>query len=147
MIHPAPTSPVEPSIARGVLDERLPETATQPARVVLSFHNLNYQLHLLPTAPIAGEIGKRSLGTIRAEAKRVDICASGGRFIEPVIGRPRKVQGSIVETNPTENTITVNAGVPIVCRITDPRQRASGFEVGQFVTFDVLRGATFTPAG
>ncbi|MEM7623797.1 MAG: hypothetical protein AAF235_11425 [Planctomycetota bacterium] len=146
MLHPAPTTPVAPSLARGVLDARLPETATQPERIVLSFHNLNYQVHLLPVSPLKAEIGKRAIGTIQAEAKRVDVCSSGGRFVEPVIGRPRKVQGSIVETDASANTITVDAGMPIVCRITDPRQRASGFEAGQFVTFDVLRGATFTPA-
>ncbi len=39
----------------------------------------------------------------------------------------------------------MNAGVPMVCTLTDARQSASQFEPGQFVSFDVLDGATLTP--
>jgi hypothetical protein len=41
--------------------------------------------------------------------------------------------------------VTVNAGVPIVLKLTDARQRAEQFEVGALVACDVLDGATFTP--
>jgi hypothetical protein len=70
---------------------------------------------------------------------------SGGKYIEPVFGHPRRVQGSVVSTDSSSNSITVHAGVPIVCAITDSRQKASQFEPGQFVSFDVLDGATFAP--
>ena len=63
-----------------------------------------------------------------------------------MIGRPRRVQGRIVETDTARNTITVDAAAPFVCRLTDHRQRASDFEPGQFVSFDVLSGSTFEQA-
>lgn len=147
MLHPAPTTKIDPQTARGVLADRFPETATKPAMVVLTFYNTQYELHLLPVGAIASpesvKQGKRVEGRIRADAKRVDVVTSGGRYVEPVHGRPRRVQGSIVATDNTKNTITVSAGVPIECRLTDRRQSAAQFEIGQFVSFDVMRGATF----
>jgi hypothetical protein len=147
MLHPAPTTKIDPGLARGVLEEVHEQTATNPAFVVLSFYNTNYRLHLLPTGEIASETGKRVQGVIRAEAKRVDVVKTGGKYVEPVLGRPRRVQGRVIETDTSRNALTVDAGMPIVCRLTDHRQRASDFEPGQFVSFDVLRGATFEPAG
>lgn len=148
MIHPAPTLPLAPDLARGTLVQHVAATATEPAYVVVSFPNSDYKIHLLPVGPAVGEPGERVIGLIRAEAKRVDVVRSGGRYVEPVMGRPRRVQGSIVAVNPQQNSITVHAGVPIVCKLTAPdrlgdKQQASAFQVGQFVSFDVLRGATF----
>ncbi len=59
-------------------------------------------------------------------------------------GRPRRVQGSVIAID--GNSIVVNAGVPVHVEPTDPRQTAASFEVGQFVSFDALDGATFTQA-
>jgi hypothetical protein len=143
MLHPAPTSKIDPSLARGLLEAVHPETATKPAYAVLTFHNTSYRLHVLPVGPITAEPGKRIIGIIRADAKRVDKVSSGGRYVEPVFGRPRRVQGRVIATDNTAGTITVNAGVPICCRLTDERQRATEFEPGDFVSFDVLRGASF----
>ncbi len=144
MLHPAPTSKTEPGIARGILEEIHPETATHPAYIVLSFYNTNYRLHLLPVREITASPGKRIEGVIRAEAKRVDIVTTGGKFIDPVFGPPRRLQGRIIETDTARNTLTVDTGpAPFVCRLTDHRQRADDFEPGQLVGFGVLRGASF----
>lgn len=143
MLEPAPTSRLAPAIARGILLEHRPATATTPELVVLGFHNTNYRVHLRPIGPIEAEIGKRILGTIRAEAKRVDVCETGGRYVEPVYGRPRRVQGTVAETDAAANTITVNAGLPLLCRLADARNQATQFEPGDVVTFDVMPGATF----
>lgn len=150
MLEPAPTTKIDPELARGTLEDVVDATATQPAYVVLSFANTSYRTHLLPAPASALEqlrerVGKRAIGTIRAEAKRVDVVRSGGRYVEPVYGRPRRVQGSVVAVHPETNSITVHAGMPIVCKLTAPGQKAANFEPGQFVSFDVLRGATFTP--
>lgn len=146
MLESAPITKTAPGVARGVLEEINPATATRPAFIVLAFDNLSYRTHLLPVGAVSGEIGKRITGIIRADAKRVDKVSSGGRYVEPVFGRPRRVQGSVVATDPTAGTITVNAGMPIVCKLNDVRQRPEDFEPGDFVSFDVLRGATFEPA-
>lgn len=146
MITPAPTSKIAPGLARGVLTEIVGATATNPGYLRFTVPNTNYDLHLRPTAPVSAQPGKRLIGVIHAKARRVDITETGGRFIEPVFGRPRRVQGTIVAVDPEANTITVNAGVPIVCELGDPRKRADAFSPGQFVGFDVLEGATFTQA-
>lgn len=148
MLHPAPTSDVAPGVTRGKLEEIREATATQPAFVVVSLYNTEYLIHLQPVGAVPeNRLGKRVEGVIRAEAKRVDVVKSGGRYVEPVHGRPRRVQGRVVEVDASANTITVNAGAPLVCRLTDARQRASSFEPGMFVSFDVLRGATIEFAG
>jgi hypothetical protein len=143
MIVPAPTSKIDPAVARGVLEEIVPETATAPACVVISFPNTSYRTHLRPTAPVTTEPGKRILGVIRAKARRIDKVATGGRYLEPVYGRPRRVQGSVVAV--AGDAVVVDASVPVHAVPTDPRQKAADFQPGDFVSFDALDGATFTP--
>ncbi|MBY0113283.1 MAG: hypothetical protein K2Y21_10705 [Phycisphaerales bacterium] len=140
MITPSPTNTIDPRLARGVLEQVVGESATKPAHVVISVPNTSYQMHLVGTA--RGEVGKRIIGTIRAKARRIDVVQSGGRYVEPVYGRPRRIQGTVVAID--GNAVVVNAGVPIHCEPTDARQNASQFQVGQFVSFDALDGATFT---
>ena len=125
--------------ARTVLEERHED------RVVLSVPETDYRIHLDTYKPVEIEPGKRAVGTIRAQARRIDVCGTGGRFVEPVYGRPRRVQGRIVAVDPVDQTVTIDAGVPIVAAVQAP-QRAEQFEVGAIVTCAVLAGSTFTPA-
>ena len=147
MLAPAPTSKIAPHLARGVFAGNIEATATRPAYVRLQVPNTSYDLHLVPTAPVTVAPGKRLIGVIRASARRVDVVGTGGRYLEPVYGRPQRVQGSVVSADPQSNTIVVNAGVPVTCALTDTRQKASDFAPGQFVSFDVLENATFTQGG
>lgn len=147
MLDPAPTTKLPPSQARGRLASVREATATEPSMIEVTFYNTDYRLHLIPVGAVTASVGDRIEGQIAADAKRVDTVNSGGRYVEPVIGRPRRVQGSVVAVDASSNSITVNAGMPIVCRLTDPRQRASDFERGDFVSFDVMRGATFEQRG
>ena len=124
--------------------------------VVLALEDTDYQLHLAPASPIAGgvagRVGKRITGVIRARARRVDVVGAGGRFIEPVVGRPRRVQGAVTAIDPAGNTITVHCapGCQMVCALTSPGQKAGAFATpgssGTLVSFDVEPGATFEPA-
>lgn len=143
MIHPAPTTPLAPGLARGVLVESVPATATRPAHVRLGFANTSYVMHLLPTAPVKAQPGDKVFGTIHARARRVDAVPSGGKFVEPVLGRPRRVQGRVVGHD--DGAIVVDAGVPMRCALTDARQHATDFALGDLVGFDVLDGASFSP--
>lgn len=145
MITPAPTTKIDPALARGTLVGVVAATATKPGYITVSFPNTSYELHLVPTGPINTPPGKKIIGTIHARARRVDETKTGGRFVEPVFGRPRRIQGTIVAI--AGDAIVVDTGVPIHCTPTDPRQKASDFKPGQFVGFDVLDGATFTPKG
>lgn len=142
MIHPAPTNAIDPALARGTLEGIVPEAGSQPAYIKFAVPNTSYSLYLQPLGgmPSGERIGKRLIGTIRAKARRIDVVGTGGRYVEPVFGRPRRVQGTIIRV--TSDAIVVDGGVPIHCAPQDARQKPSDFEAGQFVTFAVLDGAT-----
>ncbi len=146
MIDPSPTTAIDPKLARGTLEEVHEASATKPAFIVVSFANTSYRSHFEIEDPgaITATVGKRIVGTIRAEAKRIDVVTTGGRYVEPVYGRPRRVQGTVIAIE--DGAVVVNAGMPIHCTPTDDRQNAGDFEAGQFVSFDVLRGARFEEA-
>lgn len=141
MITPSPTTKIDPTFARGVLSEVVAASVTKPAFVKVSFPNTSYELHLLPAVPTRTPVGKRIIGVVRAKARRIDIVESGGKFVEPVSGRPRRVQGRVVSI--VGDALVVDAGVPIHVTPTDARQKPSDFEPGEIVGFDVLDGATF----
>jgi hypothetical protein len=145
MITPAPTTPIPASLVRGVVARHIAATATKPAFTVVAFPNTSYELHLeaAPGAAVSAPEGSRIVGIIRADATRIDVVQTGGRYVEPVAGRPRRVQGMVVGVQ--EGRVVVDAGMPIHCRPTDPRQNAGDFKPGDFVSFDVHRGATFEP--
>ena len=112
-------------------------------RIVLSIPETSYQLHLNVYKPVETPVGKKITGVIRAQVTRLDKSGTGGKYIEPVYGRPRRIQGTIKSIDPAERTVTINATVPIVCK-TDVNQNPSQFNVGDFVTCGVLPGASFT---
>jgi hypothetical protein len=144
MIHPAPTNQIDPTIARGVLESVEPGSGSTPSHVIIEFPNTSYRTHLVPTRPIKGDLGKRILGVIRVDARRVDTVDTGGKYIEPVFGRPRRVQGRVIAHNDSTRTIVVDAGMPIHLHLLDDRQRPHDFAQGDLVSCDVKDGATFT---
>lgn len=143
-------------VARGVLDSVVAPTATQAGYVVLAIPGSNYKLHLRPAGAGAGRfgaerVGKRATGRISVEARRIDLVQSGGRYVEPVHGRPRRVQGKVVAVDAGAGVLVVNAGgasavdgvgLPVRVRPTDQRQNVGQFPVGSLVSMDVLEGAT-----
>lgn len=143
----APAPPASKRIARAKLLEKDAE------KVVLTFTGYTtgqvqkptHQMHLLVNTPVKTEPGKRILGSIRVEARRIDVCGTGGSYVEPVYGRPRRIQGNIIEIDSSNGCVIVDAGMPIVAKL-DHLQRTSDFNVGDHVTFGVKAGATFYPA-
>jgi len=116
-------------------------------RIVLSLPETDYRLHLLvDQQAMAGEVGKRVAGRILARAMRVDRVRVGGRFIEPVFGRPRRLQGRVTAIDPGANTITVQCPCPITCELS-VNQKAGDFRPGELVAFDVKAGTRFEPIG
>lgn len=112
----------------------------------LGIPGTDYRLHLRVDGPVPAGVGQRMVGTIRVRAKRVDVVNTGGRFVEPVFGRPRRLQGRIIGGDVDANQIHLHCGGPVfVCDLTDGRQKAGDFAVGQLVAFDVESGAAFEP--
>jgi hypothetical protein len=126
-------------IATGVLAEKSPE------KLVLAVPGTDYRLQLVPAGQIETGLNERISGTIRANARRVDVISAGGRYIEPIFGRPRRVQGRIIGGDPKANTLVVLACVPVTVNLMD-HQQAGQFAVGQMVSFDVEPGASFEQA-
>ncbi len=143
MITPSPTTRIDPTLARGTLLEVVAETATKPGYIRFGIPNTNYELHLRPEGQIAARVGGRLVGVVKAQSRRIDVVQTGGEYIEPVYGRPRRVQGTVRAVN--GGAVVVDAGLPIHLVPTDARQKAEQFQPGQFVSCDVLDGATFTP--
>lgn len=118
----------------------------EQGKIVLAVPGTDYQIHLAVSQPVQPDALGQICGRITARARRVDRVVTGGRFIEPSWGRPRILQGVIVATDPSANTITVRCAVPFECELTDPRQKAADFAIGELVNFSVERGARFEAA-
>ncbi len=144
MLTPAPVTKIAPTLARGILLGRTSPEGEGPGLVRFGVLGTNYDLHLVPAGGVNAEVGKRLIGTIRCQARRIDLVHTGGRFVEPVMGRPRRVQGTVVAVE--GGSVVVDAGIPIHAQPMDDRQHAEQFSLGQLVAFDAPPGATFTQA-
>jgi hypothetical protein len=132
----------DPALCRAVLESKSDEL------VALSIPGTSYRLHVKPTVPasaIATEVGKRISGVLRGKAQRIHPAAAGGRFIEPVHGHPRIVQGSVTAIDAMSNRLLVTMVVPVWLDL-EAGQVATEFTVGQMVNMYVESGMTFTPA-
>jgi hypothetical protein len=131
----------EPDVCRAILEAKSDE------EIVLSLPGTSYRLHLKPTVPaasIATEIGKRIRGVVRGKAQRMHAAAAGGRFIEPVYGHPRIVQGTVLATDAAANRVLIEMVIPAWLEVADG-QKASEFAPGTLVNMYVESGMTFTP--
>ena len=131
----APSSPTTPPVVSGVVDEVHTEW------VQVRVPGTDYRLRLVPVEGLSVAVGDKLDGVIRAQALRMDVIPAGGRYIEPVQGRPRRVQGRVIGGNVSLNEVYVKAGPGVVVTPLAP-QRASDFSIGQMVSFDVRDGAT-----
>jgi len=146
-MNAAPTTTPEASaapldIARGVLME-IKET-DEGREIILAIPNSDYRLHLVPTGEITTPVGRAIHGRIDLNARRIDVCGTGGQFIDPVYGRPRTVTGRIRAIIADDNALIVKAKIPLRVHVRAP-QKATDFETGTLINFFVDRGATFTP--
>ncbi len=129
-------------IVRGKL---LKQSEGSDAKLVLAIPGTNYQIHLKVDQPVQPDVFNQVAGRITAQARRMDKVETGGRYVEPCYGRPRRVQGRVTASDEQANTVTVFAGLPLIVTPLAP-QTASDFAEGDFVSFDVESGATFHPA-
>ena len=126
--------------ATGTLAER------GDGRIVLALGHSDYRLHLVADTDAVGiadaQVGRPISGHIHAQARRVDVVTTGGRFIDPVYGSPRRLQGRVVAVDRRVNAITVDCCTFVTCALMDS-QVANDFEPGMLVSFDVQSGARF----
>ncbi|MBI1336043.1 MAG: hypothetical protein GC164_03670 [Phycisphaera sp.] len=112
--------------------------------IVVKVPGTDYQMHLAPKGRVTPGVGGQVSGRVHCQAHRLDRMKAGGRFIEPVYGRPRTLQGTVVSVDATANTVTLHCPAPFIATFTAD-QRASDFAVGELVGCHIERGATFEP--
>lgn len=102
--------------------------AMQGGVVVFAPVETNYEIRLEAQGPLArAQVGVILDGIIRVAALKVWTVPSGGNFIEPIFGPPRKIQGRIRYLD--EEQMVLQAGTPIVVALpADP------------AAFDLVRG-------
>ena len=131
----------EPDVCRAVLEQKSDE------QIVLSIPGSSYRLTFRPTvaaSAIATPEGKRIRGIVEGKAQRMHVASAGGRFIEPVNGHPRIVQGTILAVDGAKNRLLVEMVIPAWLTLA-AGQSASEFAAGQLVNMYVASGMTFTP--
>lgn len=101
-----------------------------------------YQLHLGVEDDLDDAVGARVRGRIHGQALRMHHSPAGGNFIEPLEGRPRIVQGTVLAVDPGAHEVVVDLVVPI--RLAIPEDQTTGsFATGDMVNFYMEPGARF----
>lgn len=123
---------------------RLRFKAARNEQVMLNVPGTEYELHLDCRDPIHVAAGRPVTGTLHARALRMHQSDTGGRFIEPVYGMPRIVQGSVIEVDAQNNRLLMDLVVPIWVTL-QPSQKAAKFAPGAMLNFYVESGTRFEP--
>lgn len=116
-------------------------------KLVLKVPGTHYRLvlEIEPGATPRPITGERITGRIHAKARRIDAVGAGGRFVEPVYGRPRRAQGRVRAYDAQANRVMVWAGLPMIIEPTAVNQKPENLAPGGLVGFDVEPGARFEP--
>jgi hypothetical protein len=86
--------------------------------------------------------GTRVRGTIHAPAWKVDRVELGGNYVEPLYGRPRRMQGTILSVNTARNELTVQVGYEATVKL-PAGDKADTFKPGERVGWDNIEIPTF----
>ncbi len=146
MLHPAPTTRIDPTLARGTVLGLIPATDREPSYVVMGFPNTSYRLKLRTSGDdevLGHHLGELVLGRMFAKARRIDETSAGGRCFDPCMGAPTRIMGTLVAIDPKANVVVVDAGAPIVLSLTAPGQHATELAHAEFLVCNIKPGAAF----
>lgn len=101
-----------------------------------------YHLNLDVEDDLSAFIGQRVRGRVHGRALRMHRAAAGGNFIEPLQGRPRIVQGTVLAVDPSNQEVILDLVVPIRVAMAED-QSATGFATGEMVNFYMEPGTRF----
>jgi hypothetical protein len=91
------------------------------------------------------EPGQRVRGTIHAPAWKVDRVELGGNYVEPLFGRPRRMQGTILSVDVARNELTVQVGYEATVKL-PAKYSAASYQVGERVGWDNIDVPSFEAA-
>ena len=124
------------SVANGIITLRVPGS--------------NYRNSFAVHGDAAGLAeGARVRGTIHAPAWKVDRVELGGNYVEPLYGRPRRMQGTILSVNAAANELTVQVGYEATVKLPagGAGVRADAFKPGERIGWDNIEIPTFELQG
>ena len=121
--------------------------------VVLGVHGSDYRLELVSTVDAESfpeprsQRNRRIHGVIEARALKLHRASAGGRFIEPVHGRPRILQGTVYEVDLANDRLLMDVVVPMWVTVETEitGQAACEFSQGDLLNFYVESDISFTP--
>lgn len=117
--------------------------------VVFEPAGTNYQMHLKTSAAYTGPVGVLVDGFVRLDGRKVFTTPAGGRFVQPIFGTPRVVQGRIRAA--TDDSLLLQVGTAVVLKLPasdDAYDLSAGpLAVGAIVNATVLPGASFELVG
>ncbi len=114
-------------------------------RIVIGIVRTNYRIHLSPVGMINTEPGRRIHGVIALPVWKVDRVSAGGWFIDPVFGRPRRVQGRVVQSLDSSNQLVVSLGGCVMLANLPSQYKSADYPGGSRIALDVRDEATFAP--
>jgi hypothetical protein len=118
-----------------------------PQRVEFGIPGTEYRLHLSPGAQPSAFVldrGGKLQGRIEGKALRMFRASAGGKFIEPIEGAPRIVQGGVVAVDAANNRVLLDTAVPMWVTPQEG-QSASDFQVGELLNFYMESGTKLVP--
>ncbi len=119
--------------------------AVEDGTITLKTPGNNYRTSFKVAGVSGLKAGDRVTGTIHAPAWKVDRVELGGNYVEPLFGRPRRMQGTILSVNTSTNELTVLTAYEVVVKLPD-RYQASQFAPGTRVAWDNIDVPVFEQA-
>ena len=138
-VRPAPSEPPLPTIdetAVFMLD------SISDGFGIFTIPGTQYRLHLAVDDDLEEFVGGRIKGRVRGRSLRMHHSPAGGNFIEPLEGRPRIVQGTVLAVDPNAHEVLVDLVVQIRLCVPEDQSTAS-FSTEDMVNFYMEPGASF----
>jgi hypothetical protein len=110
--------------------------------VTLRVPNTNYRNCFASKDAASLKIGERVVGRIVAPAWKVDCVELGGNYVEPLVGRPRRMQGTILSVDAARNELTVQVGYEVTVKMPE-KYKAESFQPGARVGWDNIEVPSF----
>jgi len=123
--------------------------ATTADTITLKTPGNNYE-NTFALSPRAGktfkpEIGQVISGSIYAPAWKAEAVEMGGNYVEPLLGRPRRMQGTILSQRIESNELTVQVGYPVTVVLPREHYDVARFAVGSRIGWDNIEMPQFAP--
>ncbi|MCL2646440.1 MAG: hypothetical protein FWD61_05465 [Phycisphaerales bacterium] len=104
--------------------------------VTLRTPSMNYRNSFAMKGDGVGlKVGERVQGKILAIAWKVDRVELGGNYVEPLFGRPRRMQGTILAVDAQKNELTVQVGYEVTVKL-PAKYKAADYHMGDRVGWD-----------